>query len=110
MFGNGPAAFWGRTPTTVWLGAALGTSTVASPARVAVACSRTTATTTSGFVAPGRKVLCIDYPWRMIPRLFAFALAATAFAAAQTPPPTPVHPVTDTLHRVARQGEAASRT
>src|ERR1017187_9916501 len=65
MFGNGPAAFGGRTPTTVWLGAALGTSTVASPARVA--CSRTTATTTSGFVAPGRKVLCIDYPWRMIP-------------------------------------------
>ena len=37
----------------------------------------------------------------MIPRFFAFALIAAAFAAAQTPPPTPAHPVTDTLHGVA---------
>ena len=36
----------------------------------------------------------------MISRLFAFALAA-AFAAAQGPPPSPVHPVTDSLHGVA---------
>jgi prolyl oligopeptidase len=34
-------------------------------------------------------------------RLFAFTLAAAAIAAAQAPPPTPVHPVTDTLHGVA---------
>jgi prolyl oligopeptidase len=34
-------------------------------------------------------------------RLFAFALSAAAVAFAQGPPPTPVHPVTDTLHGVA---------
>src|ERR1039457_4530787 len=42
---------------------------------------------------------CIDYPWSMIARLVALALAAAL--AAQTPPPSPVHPVTDTLHGVA---------
>jgi prolyl oligopeptidase len=34
-------------------------------------------------------------------RLLAFALSAAAVAFAQGPPPTPVHPVTDTLHGVA---------
>ena len=33
-------------------------------------------------------------------RLFTLSLAAAAFAAAQGPPPSPVHPVTDTLHGV----------
>jgi prolyl oligopeptidase len=37
----------------------------------------------------------------MTRRLFVFALSAAAFAAAQGPPPGPVHPVTDTLHGVA---------
>ncbi len=34
-------------------------------------------------------------------RLIAGALAAAAFASAQSPPPSPVHPVTETLHGVA---------
>jgi prolyl oligopeptidase len=34
-------------------------------------------------------------------RLFGFLLSAAAFAAAQGPPPSPAHPVTDTLHGVA---------
>jgi prolyl oligopeptidase len=37
----------------------------------------------------------------MIRRLFAFALSVAGFGAAQGPPPTPVHPVTDALHGVA---------
>ena len=37
----------------------------------------------------------------MFPRFFASGLAAAALAAAQGPPPAPVHPVTDTLHGVA---------
>jgi prolyl oligopeptidase len=37
----------------------------------------------------------------MNPRLYVTALFAAAFAAAEAPPPSPVHPVTDTLHGVA---------
>ena len=37
----------------------------------------------------------------MISRVFTITLAAAALAGAQSPPPTPVHPVTDTLHGVA---------
>src|SRR5580704_7265972 len=42
------------------------------------------------------------YPVKVtLPRSVAFSLFVAALAAAETPPPTPVHPVTETLHGVA---------
>jgi prolyl oligopeptidase len=42
------------------------------------------------------------YPVKVTPvRSLTLSLFFAAFTAAQTPPPTPVHPVTETLHGVA---------
>src|ERR1039457_7216282 len=57
MSGNGPTACGRRTKNPVWFGAALGAPTVAAlPARIAASSTRSPASATSGFVAPGHNV------------------------------------------------------
>src|ERR1039458_6502740 len=61
--GNGRAACGRRKNNTVCFGAALGATVVSSPpARLATAVTRTTATSSWGFVAPGHSVTLCPFP------------------------------------------------